>query len=223
LYAFTIVARAPHNRIEAYNPAYVAGPVSYSNFVVASAFKFYANEPCVVSYSLYQPAFVMIAVQTLPYTVVWGEPREAGPHTELWQGRSSIAQNLLYGSFNLSIRTQVLPENTIIVSRQANPMIGSFQAECFNITPTDSEISGLRFSLLRNATVTVQMVDPNGNLITVLNQTPTLAGSHTAEWGGTYSGDRLVSLAGDYEAVLVATDPASGIQETRTANVRVRR
>src|SRR6266545_10997 len=223
LYAFVVSAVSDYGRSDVYNPSYVSGPVTLSNFGYSTNFTFYANEPCAVSYSLLTPAFVVLAVQNRPYVVVWGEPRTAGTHTEYWNGRSNADRSLLYGAFTLALKPQVLPENALVVDRPLNQLVTALQTESYLITPTFSEVSEIRFSLSSLAEVAVQVREPNGNVITVLSETTRAGGSHLVEWNGNTAAYQVVNVEGDYEVILRATDPASGLTETRTANVRIRK
>jgi parallel beta-helix repeat protein len=222
LYAFIIEAVSDHGRSDAYNPPYVAGPVSFTNFVVGTNFNFYANEPCAITYSLFAPAFVMLAVQFRPYPVIFGEPRDTGPHTEYWQGRSLADNSLLYGEFIMALKTQVLPENVLVIERVRAPALRDVQAESYLITPTYSEVSEVRYTLDRATTVTVRLRDPNGNLITLEDQVSRGAGTHRVEWNAQNAAGQVVNLEGDYEVVVTAYEPASGLSEVKSANLRVR-
>jgi hypothetical protein len=84
-------------------------------------------------------------------------------------------------------------------------------------------VSEIHFTLSRLAEVSVQVREPNGSLITVLNETTQAGGAHRVEWNGHTAASQVVNVEGDYEVVLRATDPASGVTETRTTNVRIRK
>lgn len=223
LYAFVIQATAELGRADSYNPEYVAGPVSVSNFSYSTNFAFYANQPCEVRYTLFAPAFVVLAVANRPYVVLWGDVRPAGSHVELWDGRSSADRSLLYGDFRLAIKPQVLPENALVVQRPAPALINALSAESYILTPTFSEVSEIHFELNRPAVVTLQLREPNGGIVTLLDRVQRASGTHRLEWNGTLANNILANVEGDYELTLQARESDSSPVATRAANIRVRR
>jgi len=223
IYGFIIRAHAELGRKDLYDPQYVAGPVTVSNFSYKTNFAFYANEKCEVTYNLFTPAFVVLAVQNRPYVVLWGDIRPAGTHVEYWDGRSNEDRSLLYGAFRLGIKPQVLPENGLVVNRPMPPLVADLQAESYIFTPTLSEVSEIHYTLSRPARVRLQVREPNGGLITLVDGVDRAGGFHRTEWDGALAGRMLVQAEGDYEVILRATDVAGNQVETRTANVRVRR
>ena len=205
---------------EPYRPDYVRGPVTVTNTSVSTNFSFWANEPCRIGYELYAPAFVVLAVPIRPYPVVWGEPRDTGAHIESWQGRNSIDNSLLYGDFEVWIKTHVLPENAMVFDYGPAPLVTNLQAEAYLIAPGYHEVSTLYYGLGTNVEVGVRIRDPDGNMITVLDPTNQPSGAYSVEWAGDVS-NRLVTAEGAYEVTLEAHDPVSGIRQTNTANVSV--
>ena len=223
LYAFIIEAQSDQGRNDAYHPPYVTGPVTFTNFVANTNFNFFANEPSAITYSLYAPAFVMLAVQFRPYPVIFGEPRNAGPHTEYWYGRSLADNSLLVGEFTLALKTQVLPENVLVIDRPFAPALRDVQTESYVITPTYSEVSEVDYTLDRATIVTVSLRDPNGNLITLEDQVRRAAGTHKVEWDAHNAARQVINLEGDYEVIVTAYEQSVGRTETKSANLRVRR
>ena len=202
---------------------YVQGPVAFSNVVIGTNFNFWANEPMAISYELQTPALVTLAVPRLPYPVVWGEPRDTGPHTEYFTGRSTGDGTLLYADFDLGIKTFVVPENAIVVDHRVGDMIADLQAEAYRILPLYDEIAEIRYELNRQATVEIKLRDPDGNLIALLDPTNRVAGAHSIEWLGSNNSNRTVYAQGNYAVQLTAEDPGSAIRETRIANITVQR
>jgi flagellar hook assembly protein FlgD len=224
LFVYEIKAEAALGRTNAYAPSYVFGVVSWSNVGVGTNFNFQANEPCAISYSLYAPAFVFLGKQESqnPHYMVPGLPQTSGPHTEYWDGRYVDPTNLCYGPFTIFIVTQLLPENAIVARRQGAQIITDLQTESYLIKPSLSEVSEIHYTLAENSVVDVKVTDPNGNLITVLNQASQSSGNHVAEWRGHYDTNTIVGIQGDYEVTVTAQSLASGLQHTRTANISIR-
>ena len=224
LYVYTISAQAAYGRTNGYAPAYVSGPVTFSGGSVNPNFSFQANDPCAISYNLYQPAFVFLARQDVsnPTYVTPGLAVDLGVHTDYWDGHysSGAAKPIYYGSFTMVMVTQLLPVNFLCVRRPAAQIISSLAVESYVITPSYSEVSQIRYTLSQSALVTVKVQDPNGNWITVLDPTTMGAGAHTTEWQGTVAANTLVSMAGDY--LVSVTAVAAGGSDTKTANISVR-
>lgn len=222
IYAFTVRAAAEHGRSDAYQPEYVPGPVTVSSVTVNTNFNFQANEPVEITFSLFAPAFVFLAVPNQAYPIIWGEAQDAGARTVYWNGRNSIDHSLYYGRFTLSTKTQILPENAVALYHRRGLIIADLQAEAYVIVPSHSTVSEIHYTLNRNANVQLRLRDPNGNYISLFSLTARPAGTHKLEWNGAYADDAVVRATGDYEMILLAIDPDTGIQETRVANLTVR-
>jgi len=211
-----------------YDPPYSNGNVGWTtleNVTISTNYNFQANEPCLISYTLSQPAFVAMAVPNTAAAVIWGEPRSVGTHQELFDGyiRDPSRQTfeLYEGAFTISASTYPLPENSLILENE--PIVEEVQSGSYIIQPTYAEISSIEYRLNRVADVEVQIRDPDGNLITIQQTATNLAANvlHQVEWAGQYddADQSLAHITGDYEAMIHAT--AGGKTETKSANISV--
>jgi parallel beta-helix repeat protein len=222
VYYFTVSLLGAYGRTNGFNPAYVAGPVTITNVVLGTnSFNFMGNNPLSISYSLYAPAFMGIGV--VPYTTVLNNaPRDQGAHTEYFNGRDPVTHLLVYSNFQVNAKAQVLPENALVVNHVVPALVTNLQTESYLIRPSLSQVSQIYYSLSRPATVGIQLRDPNGNFITVQNQSLISAGNYVLEWDGLFDAVSTVSSLGDYEVVLLAQDAASPYVEIKSANISVR-
>ncbi|MBT3294608.1 MAG: hypothetical protein HN919_17205 [Verrucomicrobia bacterium] len=221
-YAYTISATNALGLVaDTYAPEYVGGPVTVSNFWMGTNFSFQANEPLDVAYELSLPALVAVAVPQAAYPCVWGEARPAGWHTERFDGRHFVDRSLLFGSFKMAIKAEVLPENLVIVNHDPALLEDDLQTEQYLIVPSFSEVSEIHYELREPALVELRVRDPNGNMITVQDATNQTAGAYVVEWMATDDSNRVVNTIGDYEVYLDA-ESTNGVTRTYTANISVR-
>ncbi len=230
-YYFTIEATDGAGRKGAYNNATapVQGPTpSYGVSVNAANFDPYRNDLVPISYTLSAIGRVTIQILNSPYpsspvirTLVNQEIRIQGPHTEYWDGRRDDG-GLFQGAFGVTNSAGVsLPLNPIILSR-APVEFTNFRAEAYLIQPVFGEVSLLTYTLSKTATVSISLMDPNGNAVrTLLSNVSQLAGSQSLEWDGRTDSGKLVSVEGDYTVTLTAVDPVTGVSYKRVGNIVV--
>jgi flagellar hook assembly protein FlgD len=223
-YVFRILARSDLGRTNAYDPSYVPGLVNSTSNSISTNFSFQANDPIAITYNLYAPAYVGLGLASpVSGNIFAGTPREAGVHTEYWNGRVPSTHQVIYGPFQLNLLTQVMPENAIAVNHQTPAIIGSLQTESYLITPTYSEVSVIYYTLQRRANVTLWLLDPNGNSISLLDQSGQAAGSYSFEWNGWVDSASVAAVAGDYEVHLDVTDSITGGSQSTIGNLSIRR
>jgi parallel beta-helix repeat protein len=220
-YAYSIYAQSDYGRTNSYAPPYTAGPVTFTNAVVGTNINFQGNDPVAISYALYAPAYVSLGAYPQSYSFLAGAPRDAGPNTDYWNGRSPLDHTLVSGSFTVYLYTLALPENGLVV--QTAPMIASLKTESYVITPSYSEVSQILYGLQRQADVALWLRDPNGNRITLLQENGKPAGNYVLEWNGHFDAASIVSVAGDYEVHLDATDTTRGTTQSLIGNLTIRR
>lgn len=222
-YVFRILVQAALGRTNAYNPAYVSGPVTFTGSL-SSNFNFYANDPVAISYNLYAPAFLGYGLSSpVSANILAGVARDAGPHTEYWNGRVPSTHQIISGPFVVNLLTQVMPENAMVVEHQSPVTIGSLKAESYVVAPSQSEVSVIYYSLLRQADITLWLRDPDGNRISLLQQSARPPGSYIFEWNGYFDSVAIAARAGDYELHLDTVDSATGDSQSLIGNLTIRR
>ena len=222
-YVFKIFAQSDYGRTNSYAPVYASGPVTISNKSAGTNFNFQGNDPISISYSLYAPGYIGLGLASpVSGNILAGVPRDAGPNTDYWNGRMPSTHQIIYGAFQVNLLAVVMPENAIVVNH-APAFSGSLRAESFVITPSFSEVSVIYYTLQRQADVTLWLRDPNGNRISVFQQSGQTAGNHSFEWNGQFDTTSLPVTEKDYEVHLDTTDSATGDTQSTIGNLTVRR
>jgi parallel beta-helix repeat protein len=223
-YAFRVYVQSDLGRTNWYDPPYIAGPVTFNNNSVSTNNNFQANDPVAISYNLYAPAYVGIGLASpVGGNIVAGVAQDAGPHTVYWNGRLASTHQIIYGSFQINLLTQVLPENALVANHVVPTVIGSLKTESYVITPAYAEVSVIYYTLLRPATVTLWLLDPNGNRISLFQQNAQPAGSYNYEWNGYFDAVSIAAISGDYEVHLDTVDSVTGDLQSVISNLTVRR
>lgn len=231
-YYFTIEAADGTGRTGAYNNATapLSGPTPFYGLSVdAAAFDPYRNDVVSINYTLNAPGRVTINILDSPFsfgsvirTLLNQAIRTQGPHTEYWDGRRDNGA-LYQGAFGVTNTAGVsLPLHPIILSHSID--ITAFRAEAYLIQPVFGEVSLLTYTLSHNATVSVTLTDPNGNMVrTLLSNVSQVAGPQNVEWNGLTDAGSVVAIEGNYTVTLTAADPASGLTFQRKGTVVVYR
>ena len=220
-YVYVITAQDPNGRFASFDPPYVYGEASITDVsVTPTDYDPYRNEPIYINYSLSVPAWVTIGGEypaSFPSFLLEGAPRDAGPSTEVWDGRDGIG-NIVQDGFLVAMKTELLPD-VFTVIRDTTLQISELQTEVYRIIPTYNQISTIYYSITRDADVTIRIFDPSGNSWIIADLPGQAAGSHSVEWDGTDAQGRVVSTEGNYRVELTASDGSAQI--LRSANITV--
>ena len=225
-YAYVIKASDGTGRSGLYDPEYVRGLVTISDCSITPSYNPYANEPVEIKYSLFAPAWVTIGGDIKKF-VIEGEPRMQGENIELWDGRDGFG-NIVEGTPNLAGKAEILPENVIVIKDDTLKITG-VSAQAYVIIPSYGEISTIKYTLSKDASVSIAIRDPNGNNWTLLESEQQLEGPHSIEWDGTNAEGKLVwpwtadGPQGDYTVEITAFDSANNTTVMRRANIHVYR
>lgn len=227
-YVYVIRADSGPNRIDLYDPRYVSGSVTVTDTsMIPSSYNPYANEPVELRYSLAAPGWVTIGARGLAKFIVEAEPRNQGPHVEIWDGRDGLGQ-IAEGEPAINVGAEILPDNALVLAQDTSLQITDVSTDAYVIIPSYGEISTVTYSLSQNASVTVTISDPNGNNWTLAasqNQGP---GTHSLEWDGTNADGKLVwpwsdGPEGDYTVHITAVDSLTNTTVSKRANIHVYR
>jgi hypothetical protein len=156
--------------------------------------------------------------------LITGEVRAPGVlYTEFWAGRrddGTIHNGAFFPYFGIP---EKFPVHGVVVD-VPEPEFQDFRAEAYVIQNGYREVSTFTYTLTRNATVSITITDPNGNLVrTLLSASPQTAGFQSVEWDGTNDLGVLVDVEGDYRIDLSATDAILPRATTRRGTVVVYR
>ena len=233
-YFFTISATDANGRRGSWNnatfPVLGTAPYISSYSLDATNFDPYRNDLAKLNYNLNAPGKVTAEIwgnlspttSGLVRTLLSQETRSAGYHTELWEGRNNDGR-MYQGTYNIyTTAGSSLPLKPIVLAR-APIEFSNFRAEAYLIQPVFGEVSLLTYTLTRDATVSIQLSDPNGNAVrTLVTAASQAAGAQQKiEWNGRTDDGKLVAIEGDYTVTLTAVDPVTGLSYIRRGTVMV--
>lgn len=212
---------------DADNPFVGPWPEHQNPTVNVTEYDPYRNEPVTITYEVSAPD----RIDTLQITDATGVVRTLltqavqapGLRTVVWDGRRDDG-TMHAGPFNVYFGTPfALPLHAIIAQHDL-PDISSVRAEAYVILPVFGEVSTLSYTLTQSARISLEIADPNGNSVRML-QSDVLktAGTHTAEWDGRTDAGSVVSDEGTYAVTLTLEDPVTGLTSVRRGAITVYR
>ena len=209
-----------------YSPAQPTGTGSVS-CTQETSYNTYKNDPLSITYSVTQPARIDISIAwpTDPFKVMTSAPHAPGNYTFNWDGRDTTGNILGGGGKAYCYTASLLSENYIIATGNT-PKISQVKTDPYQADLSYGVFIKIKYSLSRDATVTVQVKSPSGSTITIIGSQAQTAGSHEIEWTGLDASDTtgkktIISEEGDYTVVIQATNPVSGTSSTARANLSI--
>jgi hypothetical protein len=130
-----------------------------------------------------------------------------GSNISYWDGRDSNGE-IYKGEFEVFFDVPVGVRAGAVLVESAAPEINNLRCNSYRIIPTYSEVSAITYNLSRDANVTIEITDPDGNYFkTVCNQSAQSAGPQELIWDGTDSNGRYIFTEGIYDVTITAEDP----------------
>ncbi|MHC4124342.1 MAG: right-handed parallel beta-helix repeat-containing protein [Planctomycetota bacterium] len=103
---------------------------------------------------------------------------EPGSHTAYWDGRRDDNGEIYDGSFEVFYDVPQGVYVGAVLVESAAPEISNLRCNSYRIIPTYSEVSAITYELSRDANVTIEITDPDGNYFkTLCDQSAQSAGS----------------------------------------------
>ena len=208
------------NRKGSYNnattPLVGQAPATTNATANLTNFNPYRNDLVQITYTLSGPGRLTVKILDSSRTTVRmlldQAARSQGNQVEWWDGRRENG-SFFRGAFSVFFDVpQALLANPIVLRQ--TPMATNLRAEAYVMQPVFGEVSTLTYTLSRNATISITLTDPNGNMIrTLLSNASQPAGAKTAEWDGRTDAGAVVSVEGQYRITLTAIDPLSGASQ----------
>ncbi|GAB7028068.1 hypothetical protein JCM15764A_33160 [Geotalea toluenoxydans] len=205
------------------------GAITCSQVGTYDAFQ---NKSQAVNYSVTQPSRVVMYVDhpqwgALHEGIAWF-PALAGSGTYIWDGRDASGKVSAAGGIISCYILSPMSENVIITTGDT-PKISDVKADPFRLSPAYGEVTHIRYTLSRDANVTIS-VRPN-NAQTPIQLTPSplaqTAGTHEFDWSCLNLSDSTgksfsLSKDGYYTFTINAVNPVTGSQFTAYANIEVK-
>jgi flagellar hook assembly protein FlgD len=186
-----------------------------------------SNQPMTVTYSAAQPSRVNISISWggQNFKILDAFPVLSGTYTYVWDGRNPSNKLLDIGAKASCSVASLLRENFIITTGDA-VQINELKTDPYMIHLAYGQFTRIKYTISKDANVTVKLVSPSGTILTVVNSQPQTAGSQEIEWYGIDPADttgkkELVTEEGDYMVSVQAVNPITGTSSTSKANVRI--
>ena len=191
----------------------------------------FKNDPMTVNYSLTQAGRVKIDItwESQTFTVVSSLARAAGSYTFDWNGRSP-SDKILPQTSNIVVAcsaTSLFGENHIVTTGDT-PVISLLKTDPYEVQLSYGEFTLIKYTLSRDANVTVKLISPTGTGITLISSEPQTADvEQEVKWDGLDPGDTtgkafLVSQEGTYTVSVQAVNAATGASATAKGLLLIR-
>lgn len=224
-YTYTITATTSGGMLGSYEPVFLSSAVLpvFSNISTtpSDVFEPVKGQRLGVSYSIDKPALV-----TLMYgdTVIFeDEPRNTIGNTDYTDGRDPSGE-MTDSPFGLPVKlySKALPENIIEIAHRATLDIHPVTADPYVIRPLFDEVTQISYTLDESASVTIEILTPDGATVlkTVETATSKSSGTHTFQWDGRTDSGRTVAEEGNYRIHIEAVD-SFGETIVRDGTIRI--
>ena len=213
-------------RTDIYSPSPATGTGSIT-CTQESTYNPYKNDPLTISYTVTQPERVDITINwgTSPFKVLDGVPRLPGNYTFDWDGRNPAGKILAAGGKAECAVASLLRENYIVTSGDAIKITG-FTTDPYEMQLSYGEFTRIKYSIDRDANVTVKLISPTGSTTTLVNNEYRTTGAHELEWNGLDSldatGKKFITPGeGDYIVSIQAVNPTTGTSTTVRGSLKI--
>ena len=189
----------------------------------------YKNDPLTIDYETNLPSRVDIHISWGPlyFKIMDSKPHLPGAYTFDWDGRDPDDTILNGGGVAYCTSPAALPENTLITTGD------SVQVTDLTVDPREiglsfGQFTRIHYTLAADAIVTIQLVSPSGQHLTLVNEDVESSGSYEYFWN-VYSAQDVtgkefeISEEGAYQVLIQAHNPTTGTKTIRKAYLGIGR
>jgi len=210
-----ILEASAGTRTDVYSFATPSGTGSLS--CSQGAYDPYKNEPMTISYTITQPERVNLSIAwgaNPAFAVQSGKARVPGTYTFDWDGKDTSGVIRAVGGVARCTVASLLSENHIITSGDAVQITG-VKTDPYVMYLAYGQFTRIRYTLSKNAVVTIMLVAPSGATLTLEEATVKTSGAHEFTWNGLDATDAtgkkiLVSEEGYYVVSIQAINQSTG-------------
>ncbi len=208
-------------------PDKISQKVGITNVTSNPSFRPLANQNQKVSYTLDVPSLVLsgagIGLGPLVRVLSFWEPRPAGDHTDVWDGRDDAGNLVDVGGYDFKGGYIPVPDNALLMIGNT-PQITNTPETSLTFNAQSGETISFNYTLSEPSTMTVRVFDSfNAPVTTLENAVAKSAGVNTVSWNGRKTEDGSLAPNGTYSIAIGAVD-AQGFSAHRkyvVASVRV--
>lgn len=213
-------------RSTSYSPLTPTGPGSVA-CSYNSDFNPVKNIPMTVNYIPILPSRININISWggQYFAALSSFPVTQANQSFVWHGRNPQGKLLDKGARASCSISSLIRENHIITAGDRVKVAGLVN-DPYSMHLAYGQFSRIRYSLSRDANVTVSLVSPSGTTITLVNNQSQVAGPQQVDWYGTDPADStgtrvLISEEGNYMVSVFAVNPMTGTSSTTISNLTI--
>lgn len=185
------------------------------------------NMPMTVTYTPAQPARVNVVIDwgNQNFKILDAVPATPESHAFDWEGRNPSNKLLDIGATASCSVASLIRENHIITTGDA-VKINELKTDPYMMHLSYGQFTRIKYTLSRDANVTLKLTSPSGAVITLVNDQAQTAGTQETYWNGLDPADTtgknvLVTEEGDFMVSVQAVNTLTGTSSTTKANVRI--
>lgn len=239
VYYYSISIADAQNQVSEYDPVYISGPVQVLNArILPAQFNPYKGETALVQFDLLRPAMVSVNMGSIVHDTPFGNliqelvvdvPRNVNNNQVFWDGRDTINRiNTVVPyvppvMYTAAVFANLLPDNGIVVQRTRVLSIDMVEVQPFIIHTLFGGVTNIKYSISRDARVSVQIKRPPGEVIRTLAADEfKTSGTYNVLWNGQDNSGRILAQPpGNYLIAVTAVDAATGKSVTRHGSVMI--
>ncbi|MFA5073213.1 MAG: fibronectin type III domain-containing protein [Nitrospirota bacterium] len=185
------------------------------------------NIPLVVTYNPTQASRVNINISwgSQNFKIQDAVAAAPGSHTYTWDGRNPSNKLLDVGAQSSCTIASLIRENHIITTGDTISAT-DIKTDPYAMQLAYGHLTKIKYTLPRNANVTVKLTSPSGTVITLVSNQLQTAGQPETTWNGMDTSDTtgkktLVTEEGDYMVTIQAVNPVTGTSSITKGNLRI--
>jgi alpha-tubulin suppressor-like RCC1 family protein/flagellar hook assembly protein FlgD len=193
-----------------------------------SSYDAYRNDPLSISYTVSRPERVNLSINWSGnvFKVMDSIAHAAGSYTFDWNGRNTDGSMLAGGTATAQCEVASLLRDNVVVTSGDTPNVNLVKTDPYEIQLSYGEFTRIRYTLSRDANVTVKLISPSGSSITVLNSQAQTAGEHEVDWYGidgsdSYGKKLQITKEGDYAVSITAVNAVTGSSSSVKGSLRI--
>jgi flagellar hook assembly protein FlgD len=224
-YLYTLTATDGVNTTS-YSPSQPTGTGSVS-CTPAASYNPYNNTPLTINYTLSQPARINVSIPLGVDTVkiLDAVPGMTGSYTVDWDGRNASG-NILPLIIHVGCEVSSLLRENCIITSGDTPKITAVRTDPYQMSLSYGQFTRIKYSLSRDANVTVKLISPTGATTTLINNEYQASGAHEFEWNGADASDTtgkkfLTTGEGDYAITIQAVNPTTGSSSLKKGSLKI--
>jgi flagellar hook assembly protein FlgD len=174
------------------------------------------------------------AAERVSINITWGSqtfkildaaPFTAGSYSFSWSGRNPSGKVIDEGALATCTADSLIRENYIITSGDSIK-ITDVKTDPYSMSFSYGVFTRIKYTIDRDAIVTVTIISPNGSATTVTNNESQTAGAQEITWNGVASSDpsgktSTIVEEGDYIVQITATNPSTGTISKNQGNIAI--